>query len=72
MRWIHINICITEDLSDDADFNRQRRALFVQGNIILRKFYMCSIDVTFTLFRTYCSPMYPVLSWWNYKNYYYK
>ena len=28
---------ITEDLSDDADINRQRRTLFVQGNIILHK-----------------------------------
>ena len=51
---------ITEDLSDDVDINRQRRTLFVQGNIILRTFYMCSIDVKLTLFRTYCSPMYSV------------
>ena len=27
-------------LSDDDDINRQRRTLFVQGNIILRKFNM--------------------------------
>ena len=33
---------ITDDLSDD-DINRQRRTLFVQGNIILRKFNMCSL-----------------------------
>ena len=33
---------ITDDLSDDDDINRQRRTLFVQGNIILRKFNMCS------------------------------
>ena len=29
---------ITDDLSDDDDTNRQRRTLFVKGNIILRKF----------------------------------
>ena len=29
---------ITDDLSDDDDINRQRRTLYVQGNIILRKF----------------------------------
>ena len=28
---------ITDDLSGDEDMNRQRRILFVQGNIILRK-----------------------------------
>ena len=34
---------ITDFLSDDDDINRQRRTLFVQGNIILRKFNMCSL-----------------------------
>ena len=46
---------ITDDLSDDDDINRQRRTLFVQGNIILRKLNMCSLGVKLTLFRTYCS-----------------
>ena len=49
---------ITDYLSDDEDINRQRRTLFVQGYIILRKFNMCSLGVKLTLFRTYCSPMY--------------
>ena len=40
---------ITYDLSDDDDINRQRRTLFVQGNIILRKFNMCSLGVKLTL-----------------------
>ena len=57
---------ITDDLSDDDDINRQRRTLFVQGNIILRKFNMCSLRVKRTLFRTYCSPMYTA-QLWNYK-----
>ena len=57
---------ITDDLSDDDDINRQCRTLFVQGNIILRKFNMCSLGVKLTLFRTYCSPMYTAQLWWNY------
>ena len=57
---------ISKDLSDD-DINRQRRTLYVQGNIILRKFSMCSLEVKLTLFRSYCSPMYGVQLWWNYK-----
>ena len=52
---------ISDDLSDDDDINRQCR------NIILRKFSMCSVDVKLTLFRSYCSPMYGVQLWWNYK-----
>ena len=43
-------------LSDDDDINRQRRTLFVQGNIIMRKFNMCTLGVKLTLFRTYSSP----------------
>ena len=31
---------ISDDLSDDDDINRQRTTLYVQGNIILRKFSM--------------------------------
>ena len=58
---------ITDDLSDDDDINRQRRTLFVQGNIILRKFNMCSLGVRLTLVRTYCAPMYTAQLWWNYK-----
>ena len=58
---------ITDDLSDDDDINIQRRTLFVQGTIILRKFNMCSLVVKLTLFRTYCSPMYTAQLWWNYK-----
>ena len=53
----YIGHYIIDDLSDDEDNNRQRRTLFVQGNIILRKFNMCSLGVKLTLFRTYCSPI---------------
>ena len=42
---------IKDYLSDDDDINRQRRTLFVQGNIILRKFNMCSLVVKLALFR---------------------
>ena len=59
----YIGHYITDDLSDDEDINRQRRTLFVQGNIILRKFNMCTFDVKPSLFRTYCSAQ----LWWNYK-----
>ena len=52
---------ICSDLSDDTDILRQRRCLTIQGNILLRKFHMCSIGVSF------CSPMYTSQLWWNYK-----
>ena len=42
---------ISNNLSDDLDIERQRRQLYAQGNTILRKFHMCSIQVKLTLFR---------------------
>ena len=58
---------ICSDLSDDTDILRQRRCLTIQGNILLRKFHMCSIGVRLALFRSFCSPMYTSQLWWNYK-----
>ena len=44
---------ISNNLSDDLDIERQHRQLYAQGNTILRKFHMCSIQVKQTIFRTY-------------------
>ncbi len=46
----YIGHYVTDDLSDDEDINRQRRTLFVQGNIILRKFIMCYLGMKLKLF----------------------
>ena len=53
---------ITDDLSDDADINRQCRTLFVRGNIILHKcyvFHRCeAYTVVYILFtKVFCSVM---------------
>lgn len=58
---------LSDDLSDDADISRQIRKVYIQANILLRKFHMCSLDVKMTLFRTYCSPMYTAQLWWSHK-----
>ena len=54
-------------LSDDDDINRQCRLTYAQGNTLLRKFHMCSIDVKLKLFKSYCTPLYTSHLWWNYK-----
>ena len=38
----------------------------MQGNSLIRKFYMCSIDVKITLFQSFCSPLYTAHLWTNY------
>ena len=57
---------ISKTLHDDKDILRQCRQLYARGNILLRKFYMCSTEVKLTLLRTFCSPMYTAQLWWNY------
>ncbi len=57
----------SDDLNGDVDVARQCRQLYAHGNIILRQFHMCSLDVKLKLFKTYCTPMYTSQMWWNYK-----
>ena len=59
---------ISNTLSDHLDIQRQVKQLYIQGNILLRKFYMCSVNVKVKLFQSYCSPMYSTHLWWNYSN----
>ena len=55
---------ISNDGIDDLDIMRQRRQLYVQGNMLTRRFHMCSLDVKNTLFRTFCTPLYTTHLWW--------
>ena len=59
----HILTC---NMKDDKDIARQRKKIFIQGNTLIRKFYMCSIDVKVELFRSYCSSMYTSQLWTRY------
>ena len=50
---------------DGKDIMRQCQQLYARGNVLLRKFHMCSMSVKIQLFNTYCSPMYTAQLWWN-------
>ena len=58
---------LTCELSDDIDIRRQCRVLNVCGNILSRKFHMCSVPVKLKLFNSYCASLYTPHLWWNYK-----
>ena len=58
---------ISDTLADDEDMARQRRSLYVQGNVISRRFAMCSPTVKTMLFRTYCTSMCTAHIWCSYK-----
>ena len=58
---------ISDYLSDDKDIYRQRRNLYAQANMLLRKFSMCSFNVKCSLFKAFCTPMYTPYVWCRYK-----
>ena len=60
---------IANDMTDDADMMRQRCQLYALGNVLSRRFHMCSIEVKNTLFRSFCTPMYTCQLWWNFELY---
>ena len=57
---------ISSNLSDKEDISRQRKKLYAQGNSLIRKFHMCTLDTKLTLFNTYCSSLYTAHLWTNY------
>ena len=59
---------LSNNKNDDLDIERQRKKIYAQGNSILRKFHMCSIEVKVELFKTYCTPLYTAHLWTNYSN----
>ena len=60
---------ICSNSKDVKDIMRQCRQLYACGNVILRKFYMCTDDVKIKLFSTFCSSMYTAQLWWNHTVY---
>lgn len=57
---------VSEDLKDDRDMERERRALAVRSNMLARRFRRCSDAVKVTLFKAYCQSMYTCSLWVNY------
>ena len=49
LRWVdkytYLGCYITSDFVDDGDLKRQARAIYSRGNMIVRKFLTCSVDV---------------------------
>ena len=58
---------INDKMEDDADMLRQRRMMYVQANVLVRKFHYCSDEVKVNLFRAYCTHMYTAHLWVRYK-----
>ena len=67
LNWVdvykYLGCLITSDLKDDRDTRRQVRAIYCRGNMIIRKFTKCSVDVKNQLFRSYVSCLYCRALW---------
>ncbi|CAK1579855.1 unnamed protein product [Parnassius mnemosyne] len=57
---------LADDLRDDLDIERERRALAVRGNMLARRFARCSDQVKITLFKAYCQGLYTGGLWIRY------
>ncbi|XP_069361132.1 uncharacterized protein [Maniola hyperantus] len=57
---------VTEDLKDDYDMERERRAIAVRCNMLARRFARCTLDVKITLFKAFCQTLYTCGLWVNY------
>lgn len=53
-------------LKDDADIERERRAISVRANMLARRFARCSKNVKITLFQAYCTSLYTCSLWAKY------
>ena len=58
---------ITDRLMDDDDMYRQRRVLYAQANMLVRRFYWCSDYVKISLFKSFCTPLYTAPLWVNFR-----
>ena len=59
---------LSDNKGDDLDIERQRKEMYAQGNSILRKFHMCSIEVKVELFKTLFTPLYTANLWTKYSS----
>uniref|UniRef100_A0A2H1VMX5 SFRICE_016013 n=1 Tax=Spodoptera frugiperda TaxID=7108 RepID=A0A2H1VMX5_SPOFR len=57
---------VTDDLKDDVDMERERRALSVQANMLARRFSRCTDAIKITFFKAYCTSLYTGSLWVNY------
>ncbi|XP_061719310.1 uncharacterized protein LOC133526635 [Cydia pomonella] len=65
-RFKYLGHILTDDMRDDSDIERERRALAVRGNMIARRFAGCSRGVKYTLFNAYCLSFYTCQLWVRY------
>lgn len=54
---------LNDELNDDIDIERERRALAIRGNMLARRFHRCNTEVKISLFKAYCQSFYTGSLW---------
>ncbi|XP_063895033.1 uncharacterized protein LOC135118044 [Helicoverpa armigera] len=65
-KFKYLGHIVTDDLKDNEDIERERRALAVRGNMLARRFARCTVQVKLALFKAYCQSFYTSSLWVNY------
>ncbi|KAJ8710538.1 hypothetical protein PYW08_006222 [Mythimna loreyi] len=65
-KFKYLGHIIKDDLTDDADLERQRRSIACRSNMLVRRFFHCSKLVKITLFKAYCQSFYTCQLWYKY------
>ena len=56
---------IISDHNCDLDLKRQMKKFYTNANMLIRKFFKCTVDVKCYLFKTYCSTLYCSAMWFD-------
>ena len=62
----YLGVILTDNLQDDEEIMKQIRSLYAHGNVLLRKFGLCSSEVKQQLFHSYCANFYCCSLWTSY------
>lgn len=62
----YLGVFLTDDLRDDTDIKRELRSVYARGNVIIKNFKNCCVNIKCLLFKTYCTGLYASQLWWNF------
>ncbi|PZC82816.1 hypothetical protein B5X24_HaOG209601 [Helicoverpa armigera] len=65
-KFKYLGHILTDDLRDDEDLERERRALAVRCNMVARRFARCTAEIKQLLFKTFCQSFYTCSLWINF------
>ena len=63
---VYLRYIISSNDRDNFSFQKECRAVYERGNMLLKKFKICSTEVKKQLFTSYCSSFYCCALWCNF------